>query len=86
MSPYNGDMVSTVQLNDDVMKKLEARAAEEGTTVPEVIAKFVNNDSDEGVTLTAEQQAIVEAADEAVERGEWFSKEQILAELKAVRR
>lgn len=85
MSPYNGDMVSTVHLNDDVMKKLEARAAEEGTTVPEVIAKFVNDD-DQRVTLTAEQQAIVEAADEAVERGEWFSKEQILAELKAVRR
>ena len=76
-------MVSvTVNLDEDVMEKLAARAASEGTTVPVLIAQIVSS-GDDGITLTAEQEQAIVEADAEIERGEWVSAEDALAQLRA---
>ena len=89
MSLYNQQMVSvTVQIDDGVMEALRAKAEERGSTVPELLADLAAAaaTSEHGLVLTAEQEDALIEADEAVERGEWFSKDQVLADLKALRR
>jgi hypothetical protein len=56
--------------------------------VPEVLADLAAAAAtgDNGLMLTAEQEGAFIEADEAVERGEWFSKDQVLADLKALGR
>lgn len=77
-------MVSiTVQLDDDVMQKLQARAVEEGTTVSEIIAQLVSAQDDDGIELSAEQEQAIVDADAEVERGEWVSAEDAIAQLRA---
>ena len=86
MSPYDGCMVS-VQIDDGVMKKLRARAEVEGISVPELIAQLVDV-VDEGVDLdlTPEQEAnLMESIDQA-DRGDVVPMEQVMAELRALRR
>ncbi len=86
---YNQHMVSvTVQIDDGVMEALRAKAEERGSTVPELLADLAAAAAggEHGLVLTAEQEDALIEADEAVERGEWFSKDQVLADLKALRR
>lgn len=84
MSFYHVGMVSiTVQLDDDVMQKLQARAVEEGTTVSEIIAQLVSAQDDDGIELSAEQEQAIVDADAEVERGEWVSAEDAIAQLRA---
>ena len=86
---YGEDMVSiTVQIDDSVMEALRAKAEERGSTVPEMLADLVTAAAtgDNGFMLTAEQERGFIEADNAVERGEWFSKDQVLADLKALGR
>lgn len=83
LSLYNEPMVSvTVNLDEDVMEKLAARAASEGTTVPVLIAQIVSS-GDDGIALTAEQEQAIIEADAEVDRGEWVSAEEALAQLRA---
>jgi hypothetical protein len=82
-------MVSvTVQIDDGVMEALRAKAEERGSTVPELLADLAAAAAggEHGLVLTAEQEDALIEADDAVERGEWFSKDQVLADLKALRR
>jgi predicted transcriptional regulator len=76
-------MVSvTVNLDGDVMERLAARAASEGTTVPALIAQIVSSD-DDGIVLSAEQEQAIVEADTEIDRGEWVSAEDALAQLRA---
>ena len=88
MNPYNQQMVSvTVQIDDLVMEALRAKAEERGSTVPELLADLAAAvTSQHDLVFTAEQEDALIEADDAVERGEFFSKEQVMADLKALRR
>jgi predicted transcriptional regulator len=78
----------TVQIDDDVMEALRAQASARGSTVAEWLAGLATAavTSEAGIAFTPEQEDALFEADEAVERGEWFSKDQVLADLKALRR
>jgi len=88
VNPYNQQMVSvTVQIDDLVMEALRAKAEERGSTVPELLADLAAAaTSQHDLVFTAEQEDALIEADDAVERGEFFSKEQVMADLKALRR
>jgi predicted transcriptional regulator len=77
-------MVS-IQLPDLVMKKLQARAAEAGTTVSELIARLVDDDDVGTYELTTEQQAQVLVGIEEADRGDVVSADEVMAALRAAR-
>jgi predicted transcriptional regulator len=77
----------TLRIDDSVMEALRAKAEKRGSTVPEMLADLAAAVAgDGGVMFTDEQEDALIDADAAVERGEWFSKDQVLADLKALRR
>ncbi|MEJ7562803.1 MAG: hypothetical protein WKF45_09800 [Ilumatobacteraceae bacterium] len=73
----------TIELDDDLVEKLEARAAEEGTTVPLLVARIL----DAAIyDLTPEQEEqLIESAAQA-DRGEVVSEEEAMAALRALSR
>lgn len=84
MNLYSCDMVS-VQIDDDVMKKLQARAEEAGISVAELIARFADND-DVAYDFTPEQEDQIMESIAQADRGEVVSEDEAMAALRALSR
>jgi hypothetical protein len=78
-----------VNMNQATLAKLKEQAEAEGKAigdfVGELLACIVDDASDGGFVLSAEQEQQLIDADAAIERGEYFTLEQMRAAMKASR-
>lgn len=75
-----------IAINDELLARLHALAEQTGQTVEQAAADLLESLSDnEGIELTEEQQAALEAADAEIDRGEFVTAEELFARLRAKR-
>jgi hypothetical protein len=92
---YHWSMVSlTVNVNEAFLAKLKSDAEAEGKDVGELLvalaerahaAHIAGDDDDGGYVLSPEEEQRLIDADAAIDRGEFFTLEQMRAQMKAAR-
>ncbi len=76
----------SIPVNEELLERLRALAQETGRTVEQAAAELLESlASDEGIELTEEQEAALEAADAEIDRGDFVTAEELLAKLRAQR-
>jgi predicted transcriptional regulator len=76
----------TINLDDNVMIRLEAEAHRRGATVAQLITMGAHLVADaQGIELTDEEEAAVEAADAEMDRGEYVTEDEVMEKLAARR-
>ena len=84
---YSWGMVTvSVPINDELLERLRALAERTGLTVEQAAAELLESlAGDEGIELTEEQEAALEAADAEIDRGDFVTAEELFAKLRAQR-
>ena len=84
---YAPEMVTVnIPISEDVLERLRDLAEKTGRTVEEAAADLLASlATDEGIELTEEQEAAIEAADAEIDRGEYVTEEALFAKLRAQR-
>lgn len=76
----------SVRINDELLERLRALAERTGRTVEQAAADLLESlAGDEGIELTEEQEAALEAADAEIDRGDFVTAEELFAKLRAQR-
>lgn len=76
-----------IPINDELLERLRKLAEETGRTVEQAAADLLASLAiDEGIELTEEEEAALEAADAEIDRGEYVSEAELFAKLRALRR
>jgi predicted transcriptional regulator len=75
-----------IPISEDVLERLRDLAEKTGRTVEQAAADLLTSlATDEGIELTEEQEAAIEAADAEIDRGEYVTEQALFAKLRAQR-